>query len=288
MKSSFLNVLKNFIPATRQFFEADLYTLTASSGQVLRFTACDAPITWQGNTYGASGPLISRSQMRWGLGLTVDTLTIMLDVTPAQTLNGVGLLKLLGQGYFDGARVALDRLYGTAFGKWVDSVTLFAGNIADVQELGRTRCKLQIRSRLELLNNSLPVLQYQPGCVWPLYSPGCGLTKSAFGVNGVYTATGSTTLVLASNLTQPDNYFDLGTLTFSSGPNNGISVNVQRYANAAGRFTLNAPLPNTPANGDTFTAYPGCDRMQATCSGKFNNLKNFLGFPYIPVPESAI
>jgi hypothetical protein len=44
-------------------------------------------------------------------------------------------------------------------------------------------------------------------------------------------------------------------------------------------------MPNT---GDTFTAYPGCDKTQNTCTSKFNNLVNFGGFPYVPVPEAAI
>jgi hypothetical protein len=42
-----------------------------------------------------------------------------------------------------------------------------------------------------------------------------------------------------------------------------------------------------PAPGDTFIAYPGCDKTQSTCSGKFSNLVNFGGSPYIPVPETS-
>jgi hypothetical protein len=40
--------------------------------------------------------------------------------------------------------------------------------------------------------------------------------------------------------------------------------------------------------GADFLAYPGCDRLQATCSGKFANLPNFRGCPFIPVPETAV
>jgi len=48
-------------------------------------------------------------------------------------------------------------------------------------------------------------------------------------------------------------------------------------------------LPFAPAAGDVFTAYPGCDKTQATCaSPKFSNLVNFEGFPYVPAPETAI
>lgn len=58
------------------------------------------------------------------------------------------------------------------------------------------------------------------------------------------------------------------------------------FANASLLFNL--PLPNSPSAGDSFTAYPGCDHMQATCQQKFNNLTNFGGTPYTPVAETAV
>ena len=47
------------------------------------------------------------------------------------------------------------------------------------------------------------------------------------------------------------------------------------------------PLPAAVANGDTFQVWPGCDKVQATCSGKFANLARFRGQPYIPMAETA-
>jgi hypothetical protein len=32
--------------------------------------------------------------------------------------------------------------------------------------------------------------------------------------------------------------------------------------------------------------YPGCDKQQATCRGKFANLARFRGQPYVPAPET--
>jgi uncharacterized phage protein (TIGR02218 family) len=52
-------------------------------------------------------------------------------------------------------------------------------------------------------------------------------------------------------------------------------------------FTLLNPLPLVPSAGDAFTAYPGCDKTQATCTTKFANLGAFRGFPFIPQPETA-
>ena len=36
------------------------------------------------------------------------------------------------------------------------------------------------------------------------------------------------------------------------------------------------------APGDTFAVYPGCDKRLETCIGRFNNVINFRGEPYVP------
>ncbi len=42
------------------------------------------------------------------------------------------------------------------------------------------------------------------------------------------------------------------------------------------------PLPFTPAIGDDVYIFPGCDKRLATCRDKFDNVRNFRGFPHIP------
>jgi uncharacterized phage protein (TIGR02218 family) len=224
---------------------------------------------------------ISRSNLKWAVGLTVDTLNLMIDAP--------NLAPLIVNGFFDGARVQLDRLYGTSFGQWIDSVTLFAGNVADIKTLGRTRCEFEVRSRVELMNNSLPRQIYQPSCRWSLFDPGCTLNKLSFGVVGIVQS-GSTQFQLAgaAGLGFTDGYFDLGTIVFVTGPNAGFAVTVKNYSHTNGTVTFFALLPKPPNTGDTFIIYPGCDKRQTTCSGKFNNLINFGGMPYVPVPEMAI
>lgn len=91
---------------------------------------------------------------------------------------------------------------------------------------------------------------------------------------------------LISLSTKPTGYYDNGQIVFTSGANNGLVKAVKSYS--AQQFFFNSPLPFPPNAGDTFIAYPGCDKTQATCSSKFNNLANFEGFPYVPVPETAL
>ena len=41
-------------------------------------------------------------------------------------------------------------------------------------------------------------------------------------------------------------------------------------------------------DNDSVDAYPGCDGKIETCKDKFDNLLNFLGFPFIPVENPAL
>jgi hypothetical protein len=60
-----------------------------------------------------------------------------------------------------------------------------------------------------------------------------------------------------------------------------------KTATAGVGYTLMYPLPFAPAVNDPFNVAFGCDHTQATCTGKFNNLTNFRGSPYVPPPQVA-
>jgi len=128
----------------------------------------------------------------------------------------------------------------------------------------------------------------QPGCRHTLFSPGCTLNSASWAVGGTV-AVGSTVSTVLATLGQAGGWFSLGRIVFTSGINNGNSRSVKLHtAGAPASLALIAPLPAAPAPGDTFTVYPGCDKQQATCGGKFGNVLNFGGQPYVPQPETAL
>jgi uncharacterized phage protein (TIGR02218 family) len=143
---------------------------------------------------------------------------------------------------------------------------------------------MNVNSDLELLNIQMPRNLYQPGCIHTLYDSGCTLLKTNFDEFSTVAA-GSTLSQINCGLAQATGYFDLGTVTFTSGPNANVVRSVKSYT--PGILILSQPLIQACNVGDAFTAFPGCDKLQATCSGKFNNLVNFKGFPFIPLPETA-
>ena len=162
------------------------------------------------------------------------------------------------------------------------TIILFSGRISDT-EVSRTMAKITVKSELELLNTQLPRNLFQAGCLHTLFDNGCQLNKANYAVAGTV-VNGSKTSI-NTTLGQGSDYFTLGTVKFTSGVNAGVARSVRYYAN--GSFVFALPLVTAPSAGDTFLAYPGCDKQQGTCSGKYGNLVNFRGFPYVPVPETA-
>lgn len=81
-------------------------------------------------------------------------------------------------------------------------------------------------------------------------------------------------------------YFAYGTVKFTSGANAGQTMEVKSFSPGVVTLamSLNAPI----AVGDTYTIVAGCDKQCGTCSGRFNNLVNFRGEPYIPGADVLI
>lgn len=263
---------------------ADCYTVTLLGGQVLRYTDFDLDLMLNGALYSSSGIKFKRSRIRWIAGLEVDTLDLTLYANPADTLNGVAFLRQVKGGVLDGASLKLERGWMNLGSTTAETLTLFNGRVAEVQ-VSRTEARIKIKSDLELLNVRMPRNLYTPGCLYTLYDTGCGISRAAYAVNGSVTG-GANRTWFPPALTHAANWFDLGTVTFTSGANNGITRTVRDFT--SGAFLFSQPWPNVPAIGDTFTAWPGCDKSQATCTGKFANKTRFRGFPYIPVPETSM
>lgn len=270
--------------ASKNFWVADLYTLTLGAGVAYRFTSADRDLMQDGALFSA-GPLkFVRETVRVVTGLEVDELRVTIFADGLTMLGAQPFLKLVRAGGLDRARLALDRAFMPEFGDTSrGAVPLFGGRIAEAT-VRRTAVDLAVKSDLELLNVKLPRNIYQPICLHTVYDAGCGLDRANFRSTATVQAN-STASVLRCGLAQSSGHFALGTVRFTSGAHAGATRTVKAYA--PGLLTLALPLPAPPAVGDGFEAFPGCDRMQATCVAKFNNLPNFRGFPYIPLPETA-
>ncbi len=280
------NNLVTWLQSATEIRMADLYTITLKSGATLRFTTWDTNLTVLGNTFLTGPPNIERSAIEEKLGMDVTTLEITIEASLADMLSGVPILQAIGQGFFDGATFRIDRLFMDAASNQIGTVVRFSGFIGALDELTRSAAKLAVNAGTAYLSMQLPAVILQPGCTNTLFDARCGLAKASF-ANSLIVQAGSTANKIITTSVRPDGYFDNGQLVFSSGSNNGLVKAIRQFQ--SGQISFNSPLPFVPSAGDAFTAYPGCDKTQATCaSSKFNNLVNFEGFPYVPAPETAI
>lgn len=85
-----------------------------------------------------------------------------------------------------------------------------------------------------------------------------------------------------SNLTNADSFFDWGTVTWLTGKNKGLSMDVRDSYKGSGFVRLMLPMPHYTEVGDQFQIVAGCDKRRETCAARFNNILNFRGEPDLP------
>ena len=281
------------VPATAYFAQVVLQALVTNSNGTPTTIGTSAQLPADMRWLDVSLQLYStpgfhRGAWRQTRGLNVDELEvdILFD----------GFTRILGQtpgafanaGGFDLATLRLDKALAPDWTNPVVNgvVNLFVGIIGEVQATS-SKVSLTVSNNLLYLNQSFPRNYFLPQCNHALFDSGCGLSKAAFAIAGTVTETSTPTVAaFSTNLTQADGWFSLGFLVWNSGPNTGIECSVKLYYNSNGQVQLIYPLSVVPSAGDQFTIYPGCDKLQLTCSGKFNNLSRFRGFPYTPTPET--
>ena len=128
---------------------------------------------------------------------------------------------------------------------------------------------------------------------------GGAVTAASYVSRGSYTAiptnpvsvTGGTGTGATFDLTfnnEVDDWFNLGLFTWTSGNNNGISMEVKDFVSSTGEFTIYQKMPFDVQVGDNYMVFRGCDLLLSTCRDVFDNVDNFRGEPYIPGTDATI
>ncbi len=296
--------------ATRAFVWADLYTITLATGVVLRLASGDSDWAYGGNTWSHSGPFIEHPDRKptahWKVGLDVDTWQFSVIPRAVDPISGAAYPDTIGStpwlaaaraGALDGAVVQVDRAYLATWPAYpralalapVGVVNIFTGRVAAI-DVDRSAVMVSLNSHLELLDQNMPRNLYQAGCGRTLFDAGCSLVASSYAASLTVLAGSTQSLLIAtSRLPGGSGTYALGRILFTSGLNAGFSRSVRSMTQVTTtlQLTLIAPMPFAVAIGDTFTAWPGCDKQMATCTA-WGNLANFGGQPYIPSPETAV
>lgn len=272
-----------------------LYTVTLVDGRTFRWTDYQTDLTVAGNLYSAVEPYFKFKGQQSGVGMETATLDIELLTAQSALIGTVPILQAILGGIFDDAFVQRDILLMKFHGDTsLPPTTSFAGTWGEVKNLDGTHVVQTWKGKMAKLSGPFPPYVYGPSCKaqrdprFPLllFGPICTLLKSSFAVTGTLTGTPGPRLFTTS-LTNPDNWFNQGTILFTSGANVGLEFNVRAFQNLDGETLLFSQMPNIPSVGDAFTAYPGCDRTFSTCTTKFGNGINYFGTDQTPPPATA-
>ena len=254
---------------------ANCMKITLNSGEVFGYTDHDLNLVVEGVTYKpAPGLQKVRFDMTANAEVSNQEVAMAWVDAPESDLRG---------GKFDSATIEVGWTSWAhpEYGKLVT----FTGQLGEISwtEEG---FKADIVSFMKNLAKNIGIV-FTANCRHTMYStpkPGligsCGINPSA------YTSSGTTGSVIipkwkfnVGDLGKPDGYFSNGSITFTSGLNNGLSTVVKSYSN--GVIELYLPTAFVIAPGTTFTIRAGCDKTLETCKNKFGNAINFGGFPHI-------
>src|SRR5512134_159062 len=147
---------------------------------------------------------------------------------------------------------------------WFGEVTLNEG----------AKFRTELRGVTQALQQRLGEI-YSPECRADLGDDRCKVDL------GLWTRTGTVTGVIDGAATT-DGWFNGGLLTWATGANAGRAIEVKSWTASTGRIELFMAVGYAIVIGDTFGVYPGCDKRLDTCIGRFNNVINFRGEPYVP------
>jgi len=251
------------------------WIVTRNDGTVQGFTDHDEDVALD-SVICLAGSGLTGSEATQKLGLSVDS-SEMSGALNADTLNEDDLAA----GRYDAAGV---EIWLVDWSEPALRVLLAKGTLGEVKREG-TAFTAEVRGLSQRLAEDSGRL-YTATCGADLGDGRCAvdLTNAAFRGSGTVLALNATSSFSAGGLDGfDDGWFTAGKLSFTTGANSGLAVEVKSHGKAADvTIALWQAMPQPIAPGDEFTVTAGCDKRFATCHDRFNNVANFRGFPHIP------
>ncbi|QIE54504.1 DUF2163 domain-containing protein [Pikeienuella piscinae] len=246
------------------------------NGEPLGFTDHDRDLTFDDLTFEASSGFDANAIER-SLGLAIDN-TAATGALRSERLTEADIRR----GRYDGAEF---RLWLVDWSDVSSRILTFRGEIGEITR-GDLAFEVEIRGLSEKLNRPVG-RRFLRVCDAQLGDLRCGVNadKAVFSGGGTVASVADRRSFEADGLgVFETNWFADGALTWTGGANSGSLMGVRTHIFDGGRarLELDRDPVDAPAVGDTFSVVAGCDKRASTCRDKFQNLKNFRGFPHIP------
>ncbi len=274
----------SLLNSSRQFSMADLYTITLTTGSIVRYSGAATAIVVNGLNFPL-GPRFERSRTKVTTGIQVDELVVKVYPDETDRIGSQTFLRALWTGQLDGALLQLERAFMPTYGDTSPgTVILFSGRISTI-DCTRTGATINVKSHLELLNIQMPRSLWQSTCPHTFGDAMCQFNRSSLALN--FAATSGSTMTSINGAPVTTVPYKLGTIVGLTGENAGYSRSISGFV-SGGAASVKLAFIFPVSIGDEFSIMPGCDKTQATCANVYNNVAHFGGFPYIPSPESAV
>lgn len=254
---------------------ATCWKVTRTDDVVMGFTDHDSDIVYDSVTYQAATGF-NPSDITGNSNLEAD----YLDVEGMLSSAGISEEDILA-GRYDAAAIEIFKVNYTNLTQGI--LKLKKGWFGEVS-LRDHQFTTGIRGLADKLSQTIGEL-YSPSCRAQLGDARCKVNMATHTATGTVTATTSRLAFTDSARTEAAGDYSLGTVTFDSGANAGLSMEIKEYLYSSatgGTIILTLAMPYAIGVGDSYTITKGCDKTLATCKQKFNNTINFRGEPHVP------
>lgn len=227
-------------------------------------TSADVPIVYNGETY------TPQTMRRGELAQNSENDNAVLDLYLDPTIDVAA--HFVSGGTPGPTNVTLIRRHRDD-ATLTEQAVLFMGQVGSV-EFNTGEAHFTCVPFQRATQRKIPRILYQTTCNHMLYDQFCTINPAAFTNGGVITAITGRTLTVPDAAGQPDGYY-----------NGGYVRDGDNYAFIETHVGSQLAMLNVPpsfALVDIVSMTAGCDRRQSTCIGKFANLPNFMGWPFIP------
>ena len=248
----------------------ELYHIWRDGGEHWYYTSGDVTLTYDGNDYVPA--TLKRTGAKYDSQLEVTK----MEVTAGYLEDPV--IEFIAINPIEILWIEIKKLFRDQ--DPLEASIVFVGQIKHVSFQGNA-AKVECVGFEHFLKMPVPTFRYQITCNHKLFDSGCGLIKASYKITTEVTLNADKTQLTSSAFeAKADGYFTFGHVDFG--------VESRMIIVHTGNTITLAYKMNELDSGETVDAYPGCDGRAITCRDKFNNIDNFLGFPFIPQENPAL
>ncbi len=249
---------------------ATCWKLTRRDNTVFGFTDHDIDIILDSVVYKAASGF-TPSTIQNTASLSVDNLDI------EGMLNDGSITEVdIMAGLYDFAEIEIFRVNYNDLTQGI--LKLRRGWLGEVS-LAKQQFIAEVRGLTQRLSQTIGEL-YSSSCRATFADSRCKINASTYTVAGLITNVSSHQEFKDASRTEASGIYNFGKITFTSGLNNGLSMEVKEFT-SGGKVVLVLPMPYNVAIGDSYSMLQGCDKTLSTCTNQYNNVLNFRGEPYI-------